>query len=235
MSFFRSLLWVVSVASAFTKSFRSSSHLLAGLPALLLVLVDLSSPGFHSAAFLLHRSLLCVAFRRACRHLSFYFVPFFLCETKKSPPTRRPKTKKERSAPRWRLSRETNQVSMAFTTVLSRSAAEVRARRCVSMYLSASFVHLFTYSIQSSRLCSWLVVFSSSSSNENLLSWSHSLRVLISSSNLFADFVVTHVFYSIFALVFLYFLVRLCDDTKHSALSGAEHSFSSSFAVSQVP
>ena len=49
-------------------------------------------------------SLLCVAFRRACRHFSFYF---FLYETKLSPPTRQTsENKKERSAPRWRLSRE---------------------------------------------------------------------------------------------------------------------------------
>ena len=137
------------MASAFTKSFRSSSHLLASLPALLWVLVDLSSPGFHSAAFLVHISWLCVGFRRAFRHFSFYFFPF-LYETKKSPPTRQTsENKRERSAPRWLLSRETNQVSRAYTTVLSRSAAQARARLCVSMFSSASFV-LFFLRIQSS-------------------------------------------------------------------------------------
>ena len=55
--------------------------------------------------------------------------------------------------------RERNQVLRAFTTVLSRSAAQARARFCVSMFSSASFVLLFTYSIQSSRLSSWLVAF----------------------------------------------------------------------------
>ena len=47
-------------------------------------------------------------------------------------------------------------------------------------------------------------VFSTSSSNENLLSWSHSLCVLISSSNLLADFVVTYVFSSSFLLDFVF-------------------------------
>ena len=37
------------------------------------------------------------------------------------------------------------------------------------------------------------------------------------------------------SFLILYFLFRLYDDTKHSALSGAEHSFSCSFAVAQVP
>ena len=46
-------------------------------------------------------------------------------------------------------------------------------------------------------------VFSSSSSNENLLSWSHSFCVLISSS-LLADFVVTNVFSSSFLLDFVF-------------------------------
>ena len=48
-------------------------------------------------------------------------------------------------------------------------------------------------------------VFSSSSSNENLLSWSHSLCVLISSSSLLTDFVVTNVFSSSFLLDFVIF------------------------------
>ena len=52
--------------------------------------------------------------------------------------------------------------------------------------------------------------------------------------SLLADFVVTNVFSSSFLLDFV-FLFRLYDDTKHSALSGAEHSFSCSFAVAQVP
>ena len=44
--FFRSLLRVASAASSFTRSFRSSSHLLAGLPTFLWVFVDLWSLGF---------------------------------------------------------------------------------------------------------------------------------------------------------------------------------------------
>ena len=224
---------MVSVASAFTKSFRSSSHLLASLPALLWVLVDLSSPGFHSAAFLVH---LCFALCWVSQGVSPLQFLLFLYETKLSPPTRQTsENKKERSAPRWRLSRETNQVSRAFTTVLSRSAAQARARLCVSMFSSASFVLFFTYSIQSSRLSSWLVVFfSSSSSNENLLSWSHSLCVLIflRVSSLISS---SQMSFPPVSFLILYFLVRLYDDTKHSALSGAEHSFSCSFAVVQVP
>ena len=50
-------------------------------------------------------------------------------------------------------------------------------------------------------------VFSWSSSNENLLSWSHSLCVLISSSNLLADFVVTNVFSSSFLHDFVFSFV----------------------------
>ena len=61
------------MASSFTKSFRSSSHLLVGLPNLW-VFEDLLSPGVHSAAFLVHLSLLCVAVRRTCRHFSFFCV-----------------------------------------------------------------------------------------------------------------------------------------------------------------
>ena len=87
MSFFRSLLWVVSVASAFTKSFRSSSHLLAGLPALLLMSVDLSSPGFHSAAFLVHICFALCCVSQGVPPLQFLLFPFFY-ETKLSPPTR---------------------------------------------------------------------------------------------------------------------------------------------------
>ena len=62
------------MASSFAKSFRSSSHLLPGLPALLWVFVDLLSPGFHSAAFLVHLSWNFVAIRIACRHFSFFCV-----------------------------------------------------------------------------------------------------------------------------------------------------------------
>ena len=72
--FFRPFLCVVRVSSSFTNSFRSSSHLLAGLPAFLRDLVDMISPGFCSAAFLVHLSGLCVAVRRACRHFSFFCV-----------------------------------------------------------------------------------------------------------------------------------------------------------------
>ena len=43
--FFRWLLWVVSVSSSFTNSFKSSSKLLVGLPAFLRVLVEMMSPG----------------------------------------------------------------------------------------------------------------------------------------------------------------------------------------------
>ena len=85
VSFFRSLLWVASVASSFTKSFRSSSHLLVGLPALLWVFVVLSSPAFHSAAFLVHLSLLCVAIRGACRHFSFLCVFHPICDAARTP------------------------------------------------------------------------------------------------------------------------------------------------------
>ena len=64
------------MASSCTKSFRSSSHLLVSLPALLWVFVDLLSPGFHSAAFLVHPSLPCVAIRwaKACRYITFFCV-----------------------------------------------------------------------------------------------------------------------------------------------------------------
>ena len=186
------------MASAFTKSFRSSSHLLASLPALLWVLVDLSSPGFHSAAFLVHVSWLCVGFRRAFRHFSFCFFPF-LYETKLSPSTRQTsENKRERSAPWWRLSRE--QIRSQWPSQQSCQGAQLRrVHVCVSMFSSASFVLFFT----SSRLSSWFVVFSTSSSNENLLSWSHALCVLISSS-LLADFVMTNVFSSSFLLDFVF-------------------------------
>ena len=202
MSFFRSLLWAVSVASAFTKSFRSSSHLFASLAALLWVLADLSSPGFHSAAFLVHLSLLCVDFRRACRHFSFYF---FLYETKLSPPTRQTsENKKERSAPRWRLSTERNQVLRAFTTVLSKSAAQARARLCQHVFVSFFCASFYEFNPAFEIIFMACCVFSSSSSNEYLLSWSHSLCVLISSSSLLADFVVTNVFSSSFLLDFVF-------------------------------
>ena len=86
----------------------------------------------------------------------------------------------------------------------------VSVSACFHQLLSCFF---FTYLIQSSRLSSWLVVFFSwSSLNENLLSWSHSLCVLIS-SGLLADFVMTNVFSSSFLLDFVFF-VRLYDDTK---------------------
>ena len=64
-SFFRS-------ASFFTRSPRSSSHLLAGHPVLLGVFDDLSSPGSTQPLFQVHSSWLCVAIRRACRHFSFF-------------------------------------------------------------------------------------------------------------------------------------------------------------------
>ena len=135
------------MASAFTKSFRSSSHLLAGLPALLWVLVDLSSPGFHSAAFLVHLSLLCVGFRRACRHFSFYFFPF-LYETKLSPPTRRPKTK-ERGAHHGGASAE-RQIRSQWPSQQSCQGAQLRR---VHVSVSACFHQLlscFFLRIQSS-------------------------------------------------------------------------------------
>ena len=36
--------------------------------------VEMTSPGFHSAAHLVHFSWFCVAMRRACRHFSFFCV-----------------------------------------------------------------------------------------------------------------------------------------------------------------
>ena len=93
----------------------------------------------------------------------------------------------------------------ACTTVLSRSAAQARARLCVSMFSSASFVLFFyVFSPVFKIIFMACCVFSWSSSNENLLSWSHSICVLISSS-LLADFVFTHVFSSSFLLVFFVF------------------------------
>ena len=59
---------VFQIIAPFTNSFKSSSHLLAGLPALLWVFVEMMSPGFHWAAFLVHLSWVCVANRRAWRH-----------------------------------------------------------------------------------------------------------------------------------------------------------------------
>ena len=107
------------------------------------------------------------------------------------------------------------------------------ASLCQHVFISFFRAFFLTYLIQSSRLSSWLVVFFSwSSLNENLLSWSHSLCVLISSS-LLADFVMTNVFSSSFLLDFVFLFV--CMMTRSvSALSGAEHSFSCSFAVVQV-
>ena len=53
---------------------KSSSHLLAGLPALFWVFVDMIILEFHSAAFLVHPSGFWVANRRACHHFSFFCV-----------------------------------------------------------------------------------------------------------------------------------------------------------------
>ena len=95
--------------------------------------VEMMSPGFHSAAFLVHLSGFGVAIRRACRLFSF------LC------------------------------VSTQLVVL------------CVSICSSASSVILFPFSIQSSKLSSWLAVLSSSSSsNEILLSWSNSSCMLSS-------------------------------------------------------
>ena len=118
------VLWIIALGGL-------SSHILVGLPALLWVSVDLSSVGFHSAAFLVHLSLLCVTIRRACRHFIFFCA--------------------------------------SYQFVMP----------CISIISSASFVLLFTSSIQSSRLSSWLALLPSSSPNEMLLSWSHSSCVLI--------------------------------------------------------
>ena len=136
------------MASAFTKSLRSSSHLLASLPALLWVLVDLSSAGFHSAAFLVHLSLLCVGFRRACRDFSFYFFFIFLYETKMSPPTRQTSENK-REEHHGGASAE-RQIRSQWPSQQSCQGAQLRtrARLCVSIFSSASFVLLVTNSIQ---------------------------------------------------------------------------------------
>ena len=129
----------------------------------------------------------------------------FLYETKLSPPTRQTSENKEgRSAPRWRLSRERNQVSMAFTTVLSGSAAKARARLCVSMFSSASFVLLFRIQSSLSDHLHGLLCFLHRRRMKICCLWSHSLCVLISSSNLLADFVVTNVFSSSFLLDFVF-------------------------------
>ena len=63
---------MASVSPSFTKSFKSSYHFLAGLPALLRGFVEMMSPGFHSAAFLVHLSWLCAAIRRAWRDFNFF-------------------------------------------------------------------------------------------------------------------------------------------------------------------
>ena len=70
--------WVVWVSSSFTNSFKSSSHLLAGLPASLLSSCrdDKSCP---SAALLVHLSGLWVAIRRACRRFRFLCVSTQFC------------------------------------------------------------------------------------------------------------------------------------------------------------
>ena len=78
------------------------------------------------------------------------FLPFFpfLYETKKSPPTRRPKKKKERSAPRWRLSRE--QIRSQGPSQQSCQGAQLRR---VHVSVSACFHQLlscFFLRIQSS-------------------------------------------------------------------------------------
>ena len=54
--FFTSLPFVASVSSGLKKSFTSSSHLFLSLPTALHVLILVLNPGFHSAAFLTHRS-----------------------------------------------------------------------------------------------------------------------------------------------------------------------------------
>ena len=51
-----SLPFVASVSSGLKKSFPSFSHLFLSLPAALHVLILVLHPGFHSAAFLTHRS-----------------------------------------------------------------------------------------------------------------------------------------------------------------------------------
>ena len=52
--------------------------------------------------------------------------------------------KKERNAPQWRLSGETNQVSRAFTTVSPRSAAQTRARAPVLEAVAWKAVQVFS-------------------------------------------------------------------------------------------
>ena len=54
--FFTSLPFVASVSSGLKQSFTSSSHFFLSLPPALHVLISVLNPGFHSVAFLAHRS-----------------------------------------------------------------------------------------------------------------------------------------------------------------------------------
>ena len=67
-SFFTSLPFVASVSSGLKKTFTSSSHLFLSLPPALHVLISVLNPGFHSAAFLAHRSFGGAAILIANRH-----------------------------------------------------------------------------------------------------------------------------------------------------------------------
>ena len=60
-------------------SFKLSSTLLAGLPALLWVFVEMMIPGFQSAAFLVHLSWHCMAIRRAWL-FNIFCVTIQLCQ-----------------------------------------------------------------------------------------------------------------------------------------------------------
>ena len=110
--------------------------------------VEMMSPGFHSAAFLVHLSGFGVAIRRACRHFNFFCV--------------------------------STQLVMLYVSICS----------------SASSVILFPYSIQSSRLSSWLAVLSSSSSSSNETVLVVFIMCAVFFVSLLAYFIVRNVLFS---------------------------------------
>ena len=135
----------------------------------------MTSPGFPSAALLVHLSGLRMAIRRACRHFSFFYV--------------------------------TNQFVML----------------CVNIVSSVSLALLFVHAIQSSCSSSWFDVLTVSFSIEILLSWSYSSFVMVSLVHIhsFRQFGCIS-YLSLLRFLFL-FSPCLNDETKHSALGGAEH------------
>ena len=73
--FFTSLPFVASVSSGLKKSFTSSSHLFLSLFTALHVLILVLNPGFHSAAFLTHRSFGGDTILIANRHFILLCIP----------------------------------------------------------------------------------------------------------------------------------------------------------------